>query len=118
MKYGDSVVLIQKSGDGTITRLNAFVLRSATQPADATRANGLKNHKGDLLAEGEYLDLIFPRQYENGQPPSSVHFTETVQPTACTPPWKDGAFIGWQKGSATEVAPDPTPAWKPGKKKE
>ena len=95
LKYGDSVILIQKSGE-ELRRLNAIVLTSATQPKDAVRATGLKDHKGDLLPEGEYIDLVFPRPFENGQAPKTREVSALFQYAYGVAPWKDGAFIGWQ----------------------
>jgi hypothetical protein len=108
-KYGDAVALVQKSPAGSIRRVNAIVLSSATQPPNATRPNGLKDFKGALLAEGEYLDLAFPRDL-GGQELKVSSLEAIFQKAYSVAPWKDGAWIGWQLGSATDVAPDPAPA--------
>jgi hypothetical protein len=92
LKYGDSVVLIQKSPDG-YRRVNAIVLASHFQPKNVTRAAALKNDKG-ILPEGEYLDLEFPRALPEGQRPKSRD--DVFQPAYTVPPFVAGAAIGWR----------------------
>jgi hypothetical protein len=95
MKYSDSVVLIRKSPDGSLTRVNAFVLASFIQAKDATRSTGLRDNRG-LLPEGEYLDLMFLEPLPEGVNVKTTAPSELFKPASLTPPWKDGANIGWE----------------------
>jgi hypothetical protein len=112
LKYGDAVTLIQKSPDGkSLRRVNAIVLRSDTQRADKSRSSGfaLNDAQGKALPEGEYLDLAFPRDIPEGHSIKASDMGGIFQPSYVTPPWKEGAFKGWQTGSATAVVPDSAP---------
>jgi hypothetical protein len=112
LKYGDSVILIQKSPDGTLRRVNAIVLESRTQPPNATRPQGLRNSQGALLAEGEYLDVHFPDPslVADGRVLKTRAPEVIFRPAYSVPPWKDGAWIGWQYGSTTPCPPSPLPS--------
>lgn len=107
-KYGDAVVLVQKSRVGdkdVIRRVNAIVVTSVTSTKDAPlRTPGRKE-----LAEGEYLDLFYPRAFPLGQEPKARTAEAVFQFAGVVPPWQDGAFIGWEAGSVTAVAPTPAP---------
>ena len=112
-KFGDAVVLVQKSLDNgveVIRRVNAFVITSTIQPKDATRANGLRDNKGGVLPEGEYLDLAAPRPFAEGFIPKSREMDTLFCPWYSVGPWTDGSWKGWQPGSATAVVPEPAPA--------
>jgi len=106
-KFGDAVTLVQKSRDGTLTRVNATVLRAAVQPTGAEKwdpkqvefAKALKGHTGKPLPGGEYLDLAFPNL---GLAPAGQLLT-TSDPALifklahAVPEWNDAAFIGWEE---------------------
>ena len=105
-EYGDSVVLIKKSPDGSIRRVNAIVLSSVSQVAmtpSTPRSHALRDSKGTVLPEGEYLDVMYPREFD-GQPPKSLALDLIVQKAHSVPPWVEGAWIGWQ-GDSTGPAP-------------
>lgn len=95
LKFGDAVVLVQKSPDGIVRRVNAMVLTSAVQPSNPNPSQALKDHKG-VLDPGEYLGLIFPRAFPEGQVPKTSDLDVLFQRTVGTGPWKDGAWIGWE----------------------
>lgn len=95
LKFGDAVVLVQKSPDGVVRRVNAMVLTSAVQPSNPNPSQALKDHKG-VLDPGEYLGLIFPRAFPEGQVPKTSDLDVLFQRTVGTGPWKDGAWIGWE----------------------
>jgi hypothetical protein len=103
MKYSDSVTLVQRQSDGSITRTNALVLASAIQPKNASIHTGLKNQHG-LLPEGEYLDLAFLTPMPDGQVLKTTSAENYTRPAHLVAPWKDGAVIGWEP----KVAP-PSP---------
>lgn len=112
LKYGDSVTLIKKSREGdkdVLRRVNAIVLHSASQPPNVSRSNALKGPGSVLIPEGEYLDLAYPRDLPEGQIVKSRDMSTIFQPTYATPPWQEGASIGWQAGSATAVPPVEAP---------
>lgn len=108
LKYSDNVVLVIKSPKG-FTRVNAIVIASATQPPDATRATGLRDHTGAVLPAGEYLDLAYPDPAIAAQSPKSRSTESIFRRAWACPPWKEGASIGWQPGAVTPVAPDSGP---------
>lgn len=96
--FGDVVVLILKSRDGdkdVLRRVNATVLASVTQPANPTPSTALKTNAG-VLPEGEYLDVIYPRQFAPGQAPKAADLDSLFQRSHVVHPWKDGAVIGWE----------------------
>ena len=103
--YGDAVVLVQKSPAGIIRRVNALVVASSTSTNDAP----LRTPARLALPAGEYLDVFFPRAFPEGQEPKARTADIVFQFAGVVPPWKDGAFIGWEAGSATAVAPTPPP---------
>lgn len=99
LKYGDAVILIQKSRDGdkdVLRRVNAIVLHSASQPENATRSTGLKSSSGALLSQGEYLDLTYPDPGLDGQSISSRSTDQIFRRAYTVAPWQKGAWIGWQ----------------------
>ena len=106
-KFGDAVTLVQKSRDGTFSRVNAIVLASVIQ--DAARPH-LKAQDGKFLPAGEYLDLAVPRQFPDGHAPKARDMDSLFRPAYSVAPWVSGAWIGWQPGSATAVAPTPAPS--------
>ena len=101
-KYGDAVVLIQKQRDGSLTRVNAHVLRSFVQPDGAETFNpkqveltrALKDSNGKAFPGGEYLDLAFPTP-GLPEPITSRSLENIYRHAASVPPYKDGAWIGW-----------------------
>jgi hypothetical protein len=94
LKYGDAVVLVQKSPDGkTISRVNAIVLRSVMQPPNVARSRALKDHKGQLPA-GEYVDLVYPR--ESPFEPKTNNLDAIFQFAHMVGQWEDGKWIGWE----------------------
>lgn len=103
MKYGDAVVLVQKSpGDGSVSRTNAIVLASTVQSEERTHA--MKDHRGATVADGEYLALAYPNL--GLVPEGQVLNTRTPEVifklTYDTPRWKDGAWIGWEPAPSEE----------------
>ena len=95
LKFGDSVVLVQKSSDGKIRRTNAIVLASVVQPSNVDPRQALRDHRG-ILPAGEYLDVIFPRQFPNGNPPKSSDLDVLFQRAVQVGQWKADAWIGWE----------------------
>lgn len=95
LAFGDAVVLIQKSPDGSIRRVNATVLASVVQPSNINPRHALKDHRG-VLPEGEYLELLYPRSFPNGQPPRTRDLDSLFQRAVSVPIWRDGAWIGWE----------------------
>lgn len=96
--FGDVVVLILKSRDGdkdVLRRVNATVLASVVQPANPQPSTALKTHAG-VLPEGEYLDVIYPRQFAQGSAPKASDLDSLFQRAHVVAPWKDGAVIGWE----------------------
>lgn len=110
LKYGDCVVLVQKSRDPqtkevSVQRTNAFVMRSVVQPEGAEKfspakvqsTQALKGPNTQPLPGGEYLDLMYPRPLPNGQTSTTVQMPELIFGRAhAVAPWKEGAFIGWE----------------------
>lgn len=94
LKYRDVVSLVQKSRDGTLTRVNAIVLASTVQPANVNRHQALK-HRGAVLPAGEYLDLAFPRDLAVHQLKAS-DMGAVFQKAYVVPRWTEGAQIGWE----------------------
>lgn len=92
-QYRDAVCLIQKSRDGTLSRVNAIVLASTVQPANVNRHHALKD-RGAVLPEGEYLDLAFPRDLAGHQLKSS-NMDAVFQKAYHVPEWEEDAWIGW-----------------------
>jgi hypothetical protein len=90
--YGDAVVLVQKSPAGIIRRVNALVVASSTSTNDAP----LRTPARLALPAGEYLDVFFPRTFPEGQEPKARTADIVFQFAGVVPPWKDGAFIGWE----------------------
>lgn len=101
-KFGDAVVLVQKSGD-KVTRLNALVLASNVQPKNADKRTGLTNNNG-LLPEGEYLDLAFLAPLPEGQAVKTTSPEHLFRPASVVPPYKEGAPIGWEAVTAPPSA--------------
>ena len=93
-QYRDAVVLIQKSRDGTLTRVNAIVLASTVQPANVNRHHALKS-SGAVLPAGEYLDLAYPRDLAGHQLKSS-DMDAVFQKAYHVPRWSEGSWIGWE----------------------
>lgn len=103
LKYGDAVTLVKKSPDGkTFSRVNATVIRSAIQPAKVKRSQALKDVTG-ALAEGEYLDLLFPREQPVGLIVKSLAPEEIFQKALVVAPFTEGSTIGWEPINAVEV---------------
>ena len=102
--YGDNVVLVKKSPDGTIRRVNAIVLASSMHVPRTV------DHKAipDAALE-EHLDLMFPRIMPDGHAPKSRAAEDIFQPAYDQRPWQDGLWSGWQPGCVTPVAPAPAP---------
>lgn len=111
-KFGDGVTLIQKSPDGSLTRVSAIVLASRIQPDGAETLNpkqvelakAIKDHNGPKPG-GEYLDLAIP----------TVTLGQTVNDLSvlfrrgyAVPEWYDGSWIGWEDelGEAKEALND------------
>lgn len=96
MKYGDAVVLVQKSPDGVTSRVNALVLAGVVQVKDASARNPLtlKNHAG-VLPQGEYLDLLFLPPVQNGVR-LKTNGSEALRNANAVPVWTEGAWIGWE----------------------
>lgn len=101
LKFGDSVILVQKSrgGDGkeTVSRVNAIVLASAVQAPDVHRSQALRDHKGNTLAAGEYLDLAFPNlglALEHTPIPRAVE--QIFKLAYSVAPWTPDKWIGWE----------------------
>jgi hypothetical protein len=118
LKYGDCVVLVQKSRDPqtkevSVQRTNAFVMRSVVQPEGAEKfspakvqsTQALKGPNTQPLPGGEYLDLMYPRPLPNGQTSTTVQMPELIFGRAhAVAPWKEGAFIGWEIPKVAEPA--------------
>jgi len=92
-KYRDAVTLVQKWPDGSITRVNATVLNSHVQSATSTVK--LRNNSG-VLPDGEFLDLVFPRELPEGHSPKSIHLGDLFKHAGLVPAYVDGANIGWE----------------------
>lgn len=101
-KYRDAVVLIKKSPDGTIRRVNAIVLRSVEQIPNAPRSTALRAQNGVNLPPGEYLDLAFPRDL-GGQEGTLGSVESVFSKAHNVPAWKEESWIGWQ------AVPKPSP---------
>jgi hypothetical protein len=105
LKYGDAVVLVRKSrdvdGKDSISRVNAIVLASATQPPNANRRGALKNHKG-VLPHGEYLDLAFPTELPEGQLLTSRSADHIFRFAYAVPEWDGDGNIGWERAADRE----------------
>jgi hypothetical protein len=101
-KFGDVVVLNKKSPDGSLRRVNAIVIASAVQSADAKLLTGLRDHRGALLPAGEYLDLAFPREYPEGHLIKTRDMESLFQPAYHVAPWKEGAHVGWESAPTVE----------------
>lgn len=88
MKYGDAVVLVQKSAvDGSLRRLNAIVLDSRVH--DHVRAD-----RKLVAKDVEHLDLAFPVPAE--ATPKTRNFDEIFRPAHDVPPFVDGAWVGYE----------------------
>jgi hypothetical protein len=119
LKFGDAVVLVQKSRDGEISRVNAIVLHSVVQPdgaeefspKEAEVQRALKAANGKPLPGGEYVDLAFPNLglTPQGQP-LTTRSVELIFKLAYTvAPWNEGAWLGWEPAVApAEEVADPT----------
>jgi hypothetical protein len=118
LKFGDAVVLVQKSRDGEISRVNAIVLHSVVQPdgaeefspKEAEVQRALKAANGKPLPGGEYVDLAFPNLglTPQGQP-LTTRSVELIFKLAYTvAPWKEGAWLGWEAGPTQKAISDMT----------
>lgn len=105
LKFGDAVILVQKSGDGTISRTNAIVLGSRIQPFNVNRAHALKDDSRKPLPEGEYLDLAYPNL---GLAPEGTTL-KTRTPDVIfrlaydVHVWSEELWIGWEPATQTVV---------------
>jgi len=103
LKYKDAVVLVRKSRDAdgidAVSRVNAIVLASATQPPNAHTRGALKNHKG-VLPHGEYLDLTFPTELPEGQVLTSRSADHIFRFAYAVPEWDGYGNIGWEPPTA------------------
>jgi hypothetical protein len=108
LKFGDQVVLVQKSLDNdkkeVIRRVKATVLDSVTQPPNVNPREALRDHRG-IIPEGEHLELIFPRTFLNGQPPKARDLDLLFQRAVSVPQWKEGLWIGWELPAPPPVLP-------------
>ena len=118
-KYRDSVTLIQKQTDGSLSRVNAIVLTSRIQPvgadklspAEFQRRGALRGGGSKPLPAGEYLDVVFPVDLPEARIAKESNMNEIFRRASVVPEYKDGAAIGWEAGSTTAVAPvEPPPA--------
>jgi len=104
LKFGDAVVLVKKSPEGKVTRVNAIVIAGVVQPPGVHGSKALKNHAG-VLPEGEYLDLAYPvpELADSGLAPTTRDLDVLFRKTAATPPYVDGAWIGWETAESSSL---------------
>jgi hypothetical protein len=117
LKYGDAVILVKKSGDGEIHRLNAIVLGvSVHAPISADRK--VIKKLGQPLDAEEHLDLAFARQMPPGHALKSHDLGLVFQPAYDVRPWGEGLYIGWEDqllpNTETKIYSDGTTATGPG----
>lgn len=92
--YGDSVVLVRRTQDGTITRTNAIVLASTARVPTTLDRKPIKDAK--LV---EHLDVAFPELSlaPNGQVLKTRSLEEIFRPAYGVAPWEEGAWIGFEE---------------------
>jgi|WetSurMetagenome_2_1015567.scaffolds.fasta_scaffold152768_2 hypothetical protein len=116
-QYGDAVILVKKSGDGEIHRLNAIVLGVSVHAPIAADRKVIKKLGKPLEAE-EHLDLAFARQMPPGHALKSHDMGLVFQPAYDVRPWGEGLYIGWENPrvseTETKIYSDGTTATGPG----
>jgi hypothetical protein len=105
LKYGDAVILVKKSSDGEIHRLNAIVLGVSVHAPISADRKVIKKLGKPLDAE-EHLDLAFARQMPPGHALKSHDLGLVFQPAYDVRPWGEDLYIGWQYADGNESNPE------------
>jgi hypothetical protein len=106
LKYGDAVILVKKSGDGEIHRLNAIVLGVSVHAPISADRKVIKKLGKPLDAE-EHLDLAFARQMPPGHALKSHDLGLVFQPAYDVRPWSPDLYIGWENPLGPKVERTP-----------
>jgi hypothetical protein len=91
LKYGDAVVFVKKSPDGSLRRVNAIVLNSTSHAPRSLDGKLIKD-----AADEEHLDLAVPKFYPDGHPVKTRVLDSVFENAADQRPWKDGLWCGWE----------------------
>lgn len=112
LEYGNVVVLVRKTRDGALSRVNAFVLGTAVHtPLRADRSPVL-GEDGNPVAPAEHPDLIYcePTAVPPGQSLKTRVLENFLRHAYDVAPWTDGAWIGWEPLATVEVPVEVEPA--------
>lgn len=104
-KYGDAVLLVQKSRDGNVRRVNAIVLGSRDRsPTSADQK--ILEVDGVALPEEEHLDLVYPDPglVPEGQMLTTRDVDSIFRKTYETRAWTEDAWIGFEEGAQEQLA--------------
>lgn len=105
LEYGNVVVLVRKTRDGAISRVNAFVLGTAVHtPLRADRSPVL-GEDGNPVAPAEHPDLIYcePTAVPPGQSLKTRVLENFLRHAYDVAPYADGSWIGWEPLAPVEV---------------
>ena len=97
LKYGDAVVFVKKSPDGSLRRVNAIVLNSTSHAPRSLDGKLIKD-----AADEEHLDLAVPKFYPDGHPVKTRVLDSVFENAADQRPWKDGLWCGWEANAAAD----------------
>ena len=95
--YGDAVVLVRKSRDGSIERLNAIVLATSTHTPITLDRKPVKD-----ADPGEHLDIAYAVQTPTGQPPKTRDMGEIFRPAYDVAPYVEDAWVGYEEAAKSE----------------
>lgn len=98
MKYGDAVVLVTKSADGTLRRANAIVLASNLHVPTTADRKPILGADNKPVAAVEHLDLAFPvtSLAPDGGAPKTRNMDEIFRPAHDVAPYREGAWSGYE----------------------
>jgi hypothetical protein len=96
-KYGDSVILVKKAADGTVSRLNAIVLASAFHSPSGADRKVIKVN-GEALPARLHLDLAFadPGLVPPGQTLKTRDVALIFRHAYDVPEWEASRWIGFE----------------------